>query len=308
VPAARNPGQGTWPLPPLPPPSPEAYILGAMVVFRKMQGLGNDFVVLDARARPLGLGPEAARALADRRRGVGCDQVIVVEPPRLPDTAAFMRILNADGSEAEACGNAARCVADLLMRESGVEAIRLGSPSGVLRASRAEGGLVTVDMGEPRFGWRDIPLAIAADTLRLPLARDQVSGPAACSMGNPHATFFVADLAAIDIARLGPSLETDPMFPERANIGFAEVLAADLIRLRVWERGAGLTLACGSGACAALVNAHRRGLAAREATVLLDGGELRIAWGEDGRVRMTGPATESFRGEIDLAPLASAAA
>ncbi len=271
-----------------------------MISFRKMQGLGNDFVVLDARVRRLAVGAEAARALADRRRGVGCDQVIVLEAAREPGTAAFMRILNADGSEAGACGNAARCIADLLMREARTDAIRLGSPSGLLHAARANGGQVTVDMGEPRLGWRDIPLAREADTLHLPLARDGLSDPAACSMGNPHATFFVHDVSAIDIPRLGPSLETDPLFPERANIGFAEILAPDLIRLRVWERGAGLTLACGSGACAALVNAHRRGLAAREATVMLDGGDLRISWGEDDRVRMTGPVAETFRGEIDL--------
>lgn len=271
-----------------------------MISFRKMQGLGNDFVVFDARVRRLMVGAEAARALADRRRGVGCDQVIVLEAAREPGTAAYMRILNADGSEAGACGNAARCIADLLMREARTDAIRLGSPSGVLHAARADGGQVSVDMGEPRLGWRDIPLAREADTLHLPLARDGLSDPAACSMGNPHATFFVHDVSAIDIPRLGPSLETDPLFPERANIGFAEILAPDLIRLRVWERGAGLTLACGSGACAALVNAHRRGLAARQATVMLDGGELRITWGEDGHVRMTGPVAETFRGEIDL--------
>jgi diaminopimelate epimerase len=276
-----------------------------MAAFRKMQGLGNDFVVFDARATPLALGAAAAHAVADRRRGVGCDQVILIEPPKDPGTLAWMGIVNADGSRAEACGNATRCVAALLLDETGAETVAIGSPGGVLRASRAPGGLVTVDMGAPRFGWTEIPLAREVDTLHLPLAREGVEDPAACSMGNPHATFFVADVAALDVARLGASLETDPLFPERANIGFAEVLAPDLIRLRVWERGAGLTLACGTGACAALVNAHRRGLAGRAATVMLDGGELRIAWAEDGRVLMTGPAEESFRGELDLAALAT---
>jgi diaminopimelate epimerase len=276
-----------------------------MTAFRKMHGLGNDFVVFDARQGAVSLGAAVARAVADRRRGIGCDQVILIEPPRESGTAAWMGIVNADGSLAEACGNATRCVADLLLRETGAEAVAIGSPGGVLRASRAAGGLVTVDMGAPRFGWAEIPLAREVDTLHLPLAREGVEDPAACSMGNPHATFFVSDVAALDIARLGPSLETDPLFPERANIGFAEVLAPDLIRLRVWERGAGLTLACGTGACAALVNAHRRGLAGRAATLMLDGGELRIAWGEDGRVKMTGPAEESFRGELDLGALAA---
>jgi diaminopimelate epimerase len=276
-----------------------------MTAFRKMHGLGNDFVVFDARRGAVSLGAAVARAVADRRRGIGCDQVILIEPPKEPGTAAWMGIVNADGSLAEACGNATRCVADLLLRETGAEAVAIGSPGGVLRASRAAGGLVTVDLGAPRFGWAEIPLARAVDTLHLPLAREGVEDPAACSMGNPHATFFVSDVAALDIARLGPSLETDPLFPERANIGFAEVLAPDLIRLRVWERGAGLTLACGTGACAALVNAHRRGLAGRAATLMLDGGELRIAWGEDGRVKMTGPAEESFRGELDLGALAA---
>jgi diaminopimelate epimerase len=163
-------------------------------------------------------------------------------------------------------------------------------------------------MGVPRLGWAEIPLAREMDTLHLPLARDGVADPAACSMGNPHATFFVPDVAALDIGALGPSLEHDPLFPARANIGFAEVLAPDRILLRMWERGAGITLACGSGACAALVNAHRRGLTGRSATVSLDGGELAIAWGEDGRVTMTGPVAAVFTGTLDLPPARAARA
>jgi diaminopimelate epimerase len=271
-----------------------------MTPFRKMHGLGNDFVVFDARATPLALDAEAVRRVADRRRGIGCDQLIIIEPPREPGTAAWMTIRNPDGSEAEACGNATRCVTCLLMDEAGVERLALGTLGGVVWAERRPGGLVAVDMGTPRVLWDEVPLARAMDTLHLPLARDGVSDPAACSMGNPHVTFFVGDVSALDIARLGPSLEHDPLFPARANIGFAEVLAPDRILLRVWERGAGITLACGSGACAALVNAHRRGLTSRAATIMLDGGELAIAWGEDNRVTMTGPVAEVFTGTIDL--------
>jgi diaminopimelate epimerase len=170
---------------------------------------------------------------------------------------------------------------------------------------RAPGGLWTADMGPARFGWRDIPLAFAADTLHLPLARGLVADPAACSMGNPHATFFVPDLDALDIASLGPSLEHDPIFPERANIGFAQVLSPEHLRLVVWERGAGLTLACGSGACAAAVNAVRRGLTGRRVRVSLPGGDLDIFWREDGHVEMTGPAATAFTGEVELPGVAA---
>lgn len=271
-----------------------------MIPFRKMHGLGNDFVVFDARTAPLALDAETVRRVADRRRGIGCDQLIIIEPPREAGTAAWMTIRNPDGSEAEACGNATRCVTGLLMEEAGEERLALGTLGGVLRAERRPGGLVAVDMGAPRLLWTEVPLAREMDTLHLPLARDGLSDPAACSMGNPHATFFVGDVSALDIARLGPSLEHDPLFPARANVGFAEILGPDRILLRMWERGAGITLACGSGACAALVNAARRGLTGRSATVMLDGGELAIAWTDEGRVMMTGPVAEVFTGAIDL--------
>jgi len=276
-----------------------------MVPFRKMHGLGNDFVVFNARARPLAITPEAMRLVADRRLGIGCDQLIVIEPPREPGTAAWMRIHNPDGSEAEACGNATRCIAALLMEEAGAGEVALGTLGGTLRAERRPGGLVAVDMGAPRLGWDEVPLAREIDTLHLPLAAGGVADPAACSIGNPHATFFVDDVTALDIAAIGPGLERDALFPARANIGFAQILTRDRIRLRMWERGAGITLACGSGACAAVVNAHRRGLTGRSATVVLDGGELAIAWDEatadgPGRVMMTGPVAEVFTGTIAL--------
>ncbi|MBV9538002.1 MAG: diaminopimelate epimerase [Acidisphaera sp.] len=273
--------------------------------FRKMHGCGNDFVVLDARAVPLAITPARAAAIADRRRGVGCDQLIVVEPPPAGSRAdAFMRIRNPDGEEAGACGNATRCVVSALWEETGRPLQVIRTVAGNLPGEVLPDGRVRVDMGRPLFGWRDIPLAHeVADTLHLDLAAGAVSGPACLSMGNPHATFFVADLQTLDIPTIGPRLEHAPAFPERANIGFAQVLAPDKLRLRVWERGAGLTLACGSGACAAAVNAARRGLTGRHVRVVLDGGELDIAWRDDDRVSMTGPVATAFRGTIDLAAL-----
>jgi diaminopimelate epimerase len=269
--------------------------------FIKMHGCGNDFVVFDERTAPLGLTQARAAAIANRRTGVGCDQFIAIEPPPAGSNAdAFMRIRNPDGSEAGACGNATRCVAYLLAAETGRRQLVIQTISGHLPAELLAEGRVAVDMGEVRLDWRDIPLAAAADTLHLPLAEGPVADPAAASMGNPHATFFVADLAATPVETIGPKLEHAAIFPERANIGFVQVLARDRIRLRVWERGAGLTLACGSGACAALVNAARRGLTARRAAVLVDGGELEIEWRDDNHVLMTGPVATAFRGTLDL--------
>jgi diaminopimelate epimerase len=273
------------------------------VAFVKMHGLGNDFVIIDARKTAPDIGAAAARAIADRHRGVGCDQVLILEPPRAAEAAAFMRILNADGSEAEACGNGARCVADLLMRADSLSEIRIETAAGLLDATRAGEGRVAVDMGEPRWEWQAIPLARNCDTLHVPLSLGPLADPVCTSMGNPHATFFVADAEAIELAKLGPALERDPIFPARANIGIAQVLGAQRLRLRVWERGDGLTLACGSGACAALVAAARRGLTQRSAELLLDGGALAIAWRADNHVIMTGPVAVSFAGTLDPALL-----
>jgi diaminopimelate epimerase len=271
--------------------------------FTKMHGCGNDFVIMDERAAPLGLSPARAAAIADRWRGVGCDQFIVLEPPPAHGVDVFMRIYNPDGSEAGACGNATRCVVDMLARETGRRVFTVQTISGLLPSRVLDDGRVEVDMGAARLNWDQIPLAQAMDTLHLPLAAQGVADPAACSMGNPHATFFVDDLAAINIPSIGPALEHDALFPARANIGFAQILAPDRIRLRVWERGAGLTLACGSGACATIVNAARRGLTGRRATIEVDGGALELVWRDDGHVLMTGPTAIAFRGEIDLAAL-----
>jgi diaminopimelate epimerase len=258
--------------------------------FLKMHGCGNDFVILDERARALGITPAKAADLADRHTGIGCDQLIVLEP----GDPVFMRIYNPDGSEAGACGNATRCVAHILMRETGRAAITIRTISGDLPANRRPDGVIEVDMGPARLDWVDIPLARPMDTLRLDLPGE----PAAASMGNPHVTFFDADLDSI--AERGPKLEHDKLFPQRTNVGFAQVLDPNTIRLRVWERGAGLTLACGSGACATLVNAHRRGLTHRHAQVITDGGTLDITWRDDGHVLMAGPVATAFRGEVDL--------
>jgi len=264
-----------------------------MIPFLKMHGAGNDFVILDARGAALELMPAALRQMADRRRGIGCDQVVIMQPAENADVG--MQIFNPDGSEAGACGNATRCVADILGRESGAKRVTIRTIAGLLPAEILAPGLVEMNMGEPWLGWDEIPLAAPADTLHLPFALGEA---AACSMGNPHATFFVQDLAHLPIERIGPVLERNKNFPERANIGFACIEAPDRIRLRVWERGSGLTLACGSGACAALVNAHRRGPSERRATPLPDGGELAITWREDNHVLMQGPAVTAYTGQL----------
>jgi diaminopimelate epimerase len=274
-----------------------------LIPFRKMHGLGNDFVVLDRRRHELAVDAALARALADRRTGVGCDQLILIELPRHPAAQAFMRILNADGSEAEACGNASRCIAWLIAEETGDPRVRIETVAALLDAEVLPDGRVAVDMGPPRTGWDEIPLARQMDTLRVDLVLGPLAEPVCTNIGNPHATFFVADAEAIDLAALGPRLEHDKLFPERANIGVATVQNGERIRLRVWERGVGITRACGTGACAALVAANRRGLTGRRAKIALDGGELDILWQQDGHVMMTGPATLAFEGRFDPALL-----
>jgi len=272
--------------------------------FIKMHGLGNDFVVLDQRRDALMINAETARNIADRRTGIGCDQLILIEPPRHPSAQVSMRILNADGSEAEACGNATRCIASLVAAETGDNRARIETLAGLLETELLPDRNVAVDMGPARTGWRDIPLAREMDTDRIDLALGPLREPVCTNIGNPHATFFVPDAEAIDLAALGPRLEHHKLFPERVNVGVATVQEGGHIRLRVWERGAGITRACGTGACAALVAAHRRGLTEREATVALDGGTLAIRWREDGHVIMTGPASLAFEGSFDAALLA----
>lgn len=266
--------------------------------FTKMHGLGNDFVVLDARNPALAQALPAmdaafAAALADRHTGIGCDQLILLEPSEKGDFR--MRIFNADGSEVEACGNATRAVGLLHGAPARIETL-----GGLLCATPTNTG-ISVEMGQPRFDWDAIPLAYAMDTHTMPLAWEDLTNPIAVNVGNPHAIFFVADPYAIDMARLGPLIETDPVFPERVNVNVAAIMARDAITLRVWERGAGLTRACGTGACATAVGAMKRGLVDRKVTVTLPGGPLAIEWRDDGEIIMTGPATESFRGSFDPA-------
>ena len=267
--------------------------------FIKMHGLGNDFVVLDARADATRLSASRVRAIADRRTGVGCDQLIVVGPAKDSRADVSMGILNADGGEVAACGNATRCVAAMLMEENGVDHAIIQTQAGLLEARDAGGGLVAVDMGLAQTDWKDIPLDSPADTLRLDVQAGPLAEPCAVGMGNPHAVFFVDDAESVDLETWGPIIENHEMFPERTNVEVAEVMGPNRIRMRVWERGVGVTRACGTGACAALVAAHRREYSDRCADVILDGGSLRIEWLESGRVRMTGPVTFAFRGTIE---------
>lgn len=266
----------------------------------KMNGCGNDFVIFDARPYgALELTAAQAQAIASRTEGVGCDQVIAIERSLRGD--AFMRIWNADGSEVSACGNAARCVAFTLFAQNGQAPVKIETRAGLLKAEAA-GGLITVDMGSPLLKWEEIPVARPADTVRLEYeapGAPELGRPGGVNMGNPHAVFFVADAEAAPAASIGPVIERDPYFPEGVNVGFAELRGRDRLRLRVWERGAGLTKACGTGACAAVVASHRAGLAERRVAVEVDGGELLIEWkASDDRVLMTGPVEVEHEGEL----------
>ena len=271
------------------------------IQFRKMHGLGNDFIIIDARAQDIAaLTPAVIAAISDRQRGIGGDQVVVLEQSLHAEADVFMRIYNPDGLECEACGNATRCVGAMMLSETSRDRVGIQTVAGVLYAWR-QGALYAVDMGVPKMQWDAIPLAQACDTLHVDVGLGPLSDAVATNMGNPHVTFFVPDLVGIDMAALGAPLERHPMFPQRANIGVAQVLSPDRLRLRVWERGPGLTLACGTGSCAALVSAHRRGLTGRRATVELDGGSLVIEWLENGRVESTGPVSHAFEGSFDAA-------
>lgn len=260
-------------------------------LFHKMHGLGNDFVVIDARTHPVEMTAARARAIADRKRGIGCDQLILLEPSA--SAVARMRIFNADGSEVEACGNASRAVALLLGGRSTVETL------GGLLQLEALGDAARVDMGSPRFGWEEIPLAFAMDTQMMPVGWEDLQSPAAVNVGNPHVIFFVEEADAVDLARLGPLIEHDPLFPQRINVNVASLIGENHLKLRVWERGAGLTRACGTGACATAVAAIRAGRVSAPVTISLPGGDLCISWAPGGSILMTGPATHVFTGETD---------
>lgn len=275
----------------------------APMEFRKMNGLGNDFVVLDARLRPLSISPDQARAIADRKSGIGCDQLIVLEPSSTADIR--MRIWNNEGFEVESCGNASRCIADMLFAEKRRTVATIDTKGGYLTCEKAGDGLVRVDMGAPRFGWQDIPLSEPfADTRHIelqlgPIDAPLIHSPSVINVGNPHCIFWVKDLDVVDLAKAGPMLEHHPLFPERANISLARVDAKDHITLKVWERGAGLTRACGTAACAVLAAAARIKLTHRTATVTLPGGDLLIEWrATDDHILMTGPVTYEYEGVL----------
>jgi diaminopimelate epimerase len=257
--------------------------------FHKMHGLGNDFVVFDARQEPLKIDGARARAIADRRTGIGCDQLILLEPSTTADLK--MRIFNSDGGEVEACGNAARCVALLEGGETRIETL-----GGTIGGSVADGE-ASVDMGVPRFGWD--PLAYPMDTAAMPVGWEELQNPAAVNVGNPHVIFFVEDTEGVELERLGPQIEHDPLFPQRVNVNAASI-EGEAIRLRVWERGAGLTQACGTGACATAVAAIRRKLVQSPVEVRLPGGSLSTHWTPGGSILMTGGASHVFSGEIAL--------
>lgn len=268
--------------------------------FRKMNGLGNDFVIVDLRRTKARMTEDAAHAIADRKSGIGCDQVITIEDRDGP----FMGVFNADGSEVGACGNAARCVGAILMDESGETGVAFETMSGEIVAERIGQARISVDMGLPKFHWKQIPLAEECQDTRFvdiklgPIDNPVLWGPSAVNMGNPHCIFFVEKAEAQALDRFGPMIENHPMFPERANVSVAEVRGRHYIRLRVWERGAGITKACGTAACAAVVAAVRRRLTERKATVELDGGLLAIEWRADDHVIMTGPYELEFEGTL----------
>ena len=267
---------------------PQTYI---GLPFMKMHGLGNDFVVMDARKREVTVTADLARALADRHRGVGFDQLALIQNDHEADLA--LTFYNADGSLSATCGNATRCIAAYEMAAQGLNQIRLRTERGILIAQDRGNGLTAVNMGAPLLEWQDIPLAAAMDTLHLPLDGD----PVGTGMGNPHCSFFVDDAEAVDLAARGPEVEHHPLFPARTNVQFASLIGSDHLRMRVWERGTGITLASGSSSCAVAVAAARRGLTGRAVKLTLDGGDILIDWREDG-VWMTGPTAHVFTAEL----------
>jgi diaminopimelate epimerase len=276
----------------------------------KMNGLGNEIVVVDMRQNPAAIGPAEARAAA---HAVPYDQLMALYPPRAPGIDASVRIYNNDGSESGACGNGMRCIADILFKETGKDALTLETKAGLLNCWKAD-GLITVDMGQPRFAWDQIPLAeefrdTRAIELQIgPIDAPILHSPSAVNMGNPHAIFWVDDVASYDLAKIGSLLEHHPIFPERANITLCAVQSRDAIVIRTWERGAGLTKACGSAACAAAVAAARTKRTGRKVTVTLPGGDLAVEWREDDHVLMTGPIAYEFAGRFDAALFAALAA
>jgi diaminopimelate epimerase len=268
--------------------------------FLKMHGLGNDFVIIDGRTDDFIADQNLLLAIANRRRGIGCDQVIILQQPKSSEADVYLDMYNADASSLRACGNATRCVAQLLFEELARDHATIQTVAGLLKVSQTDDGMTTVDMDAARLSWEEIPLAHAVDTLHVPLAIGTLSDACCVNIGNPHAVFFVPDIDSIPLAEWGSKLEMSPLFPDRANIEIAQLLAPDRIRMRVWERGSGITQACGSAACATIVAAVRRGLMSiRRATIVMDGGEATLEWGTNNHVYLTGPTAKVYRGVLD---------
>ena len=266
--------------------------------FTKMHGLGNDFVIIDARLKPVKLDEQRVRALADRHTGVGCDQVITIEPARNGSADVFMRIHNSDGMEVAACGNGARCVASIIASESGQRTVWIETLAGNLEADIQDARTITIDMGVPELHWSRIPLAKEQDTLRLDVTSGLLRNPAAVNMGNPHAVAFVeTPVEDVPLHEIGPQVEHLPMFPERVNFEVANVIDRGTVQARVWERGSGLTMACGTGACAVAAIGRVRGITDDEVGVSLPGGELVIRWPGTGQLMLEGPVEKVFEGE-----------
>ncbi len=266
-----------------------------------MHGLGNDFLILDGRENPFTPNTSSLVALADRKRGIGYDQLLIMLKPRSPGTDVYLDMYNSDGSPFRASGNGMRCMAQFLFKELGRKNCVIETVADKITCYEDDTGMIAVDMGIPRLEWNQIPLAKEIDTLHVPIKQGNISDACCVNVGNPHATFFVPDISKVPLDEIGFKFENDPVFPDRANIEFAQVLRPDCIRMRVWERGAGPTgAACGSGACATLISAVRRGLSARRAKIIMDGGEAIVEWREnDGHVILIGPAAMVYRGEMD---------
>lgn len=272
------------------------------IPFRKMNGLGNDFIIVDGRSEERRFTPEQVHSWSDRQTGIGCDQFIVMENSDVADVR--MRIYNAEGHEVESCGNASRCVADILFTETGADTATIDTKGGFLACRKADAGLVTVDMGVPKFGWQDIPLAEEFyDTRGIELQIGPIDAPilhtpSAVNVGNPHAIFWVDDIDVTDLSKTGPLLENHPVFPDRANISLARVVSPAHVEVKVWERGVGLTQACGTAACAVAVSAARTKRTGRDVTITLPGGDLKIEWDQRDHMLMTGPVSYDFEGDL----------
>lgn len=271
------------------------------VKFYKMQGLGNDFIIFDMRSRPLHFNKNDLQRMADRKRGIGCDQIIFIEEPHFKNHNCFMRILNADGSEVEQCGNAARCVAAYLTEVDNLNGdLLIETTGGILKGSHAWGDQYGMIFPAPRLLASEIPLTDDFKTDPVPFVYDKnLKDPYAVNIGNPHLVFFVPDVNKIDLATIGPIIEHHPLFPKRINVEIVQILSPDHLRMRVWERGVGITEACGSGACASVVAAHLKGVIYHKAKVTMDGGDLDIDWTPEGPIHMKGSVHFVFKGELD---------